>query len=103
MRAMALGGLVVEDLADDARSGRALGKSEMALLVKSVGQYGKHAAGKNAGFRKDDIIVELDGNADRITESELVGKLLHAHSVGDRVKAVVLRGEQRVNLTLPIQ
>ena len=103
MRAMALGGLVLEDLADDARSVRALGKSEMALLIKFVGQYGNHAAGKNAGFRKDDIIVELDGKADRTTESELIGKLLHTHPVGARVKAVVLRGEQRVNLTLPIQ
>ena len=27
----------------------------MALKVKHVGQYGAHAAAKNAGFQKDDV------------------------------------------------
>ena len=57
MRGMACGGLVLEDLADEERSRRGLGAQAMALFVKGVGQYGKHAAAKNAGFQKDDVIV----------------------------------------------
>ena len=75
----------------------------MALLVKHVGEYGKHAAAKKAGFQKDDIIVELDGQSGRAGEGEVIGQLLRKHQPGDTVKAIVLRGTQCVPLGLPIQ
>jgi S1-C subfamily serine protease len=75
----------------------------MALFVKHAGEYGKHAAAKKAGFQKNDVIVELDGSSGRATESEVIGRLLHKHSPGEKVKAAVLRGEQRIDLVLPIQ
>ena len=103
MRGMATGGLTLEDLPDAARTGRSLAKDQMALLVKAVGQYGKHAAAKNAGFQKEDLIVELDGMSARMTEGELMGRLLQKHQAGEKVKAAVLRGQQRVELTLPMQ
>ena len=103
MRAMALGGLVLEDLSDEERDRRSIAKDALALFVKSVGQYGKHAAAKNAGFQKDDVIVELDGASARTTEGEVIGQLLEQHRPGEKVKAVVLRGTQRVELTLPMQ
>ena len=100
---MATGGLVLEDLADEERTKRGVGNKTMALFVKNVGQYGKNAAAKNAGFQKDDVIVELDGKSDHITEGELIGQLLKNHQPGEKAKAVVLRGEQRVELQLPMQ
>jgi S1-C subfamily serine protease len=103
MRGMANGGLVLEDLPDDARASRGLKKDEMALLVKMVGQYGKHAAAKKAGFQKDDVIVEMAGLTRRLTEGELIGELLRAHPAGENVKTVVMRGGQRVELTMPMQ
>jgi len=103
MRGMASGGMVLEDLGDPERSQRGVEKNKLALLVKSVGQYGKHAAAKNAGFQKDDVIVELDGTTRRVTEGELIGRLLQKHLPGERVKAVVLRGKERVGLSLPMQ
>ena len=103
MRGMATGGLVLDDLADDERANRGVSKDQMALFVKGVGQYGKHAAGKNAGFKKDDVIVELDGLSRRVTEGEMIGHLLRRHAAGEKVKAVVLRGQQRVELSLPMQ
>jgi hypothetical protein len=103
MRGMASGGLVLEDLGEDERSRRGLGEKEMALFVKGLGQYGKHAAAKNAGFQKDDVIVQIDGLAERTTESELIGHLLQKHRPGEQVKTTVLRGVQRVDLSLPIQ
>lgn len=103
MRAMASGGLVLEDLPDDARASRGLKPDKMALLVKFVGQYGKHAAAKKAGFQKDDVIVEMAGLSARLTEGELIGQLLQGHPAGESVKAVVMRGPERVELTMPMQ
>ena len=103
MRGMASGGLVLEDLADETREPRGIEKAKLALLVKSVGQYGKHAAAKNAGFQKDDVIVEADGLSARMTEGEWLGLHLQRHMPGGNVKVTVLRGTQRVELSLPMQ
>jgi hypothetical protein len=103
MRGMATGGLVLEDLDDAARQQRKLGTGGMALLVKHVGQYGNHAAAKHAGFQKEDVIVELDSTSSRITEGELIGALLQKHLPGDNIAAVVLRGQQKITLSLPMQ
>ena len=103
MRGMATGGMVLEDLADDDRAKRGTGREKLALLVKWLGQNGKHAAAKNAGFQKEDVIVEIDGITNRITEGELIGLLLAKHPPGEKVKATVLRGESRVELSLPMQ
>ena len=102
-RGMVTGGLVLEDLSHEERARRKLGDQELALTVKHVGQYGKHAAGKNAGFQKDDVIVQIDGQSKRMTESELTGHLLQNHQVGENVKASVLRGNERIELSLPMQ
>jgi hypothetical protein len=103
LRGMGLGGLGLTDLTDEARRERGLSSTQMALLVKYVGQFGKHAAAKNAGFLKDDVIVELEGKAQRISESELLGDLLQQHRPGESVRAMVLRENQRLELSLPIQ
>ena len=103
LRGMATGGLVLEDLANDERTRRGLPADGLALGVKFVGQYNKHAAGKNAGFKKDDVIVELDGHTHRLTEGELMGHLLQKHQPGEQVKAIVLRGQERLTLQLPMQ
>ncbi len=103
MRAMALGGLWLEDLSDEQRAARGLGKETMALFIKHAGEYGKHSAAKKAGFQKDDVIVELDGQTARVSESELLGRLLLKHQPGVQVKAAVLRGTERKELSLPMQ
>jgi hypothetical protein len=103
MRGLAFGGLKLDDLADDARTGRNLAPQDLALSVTYVGNFGKHAAAKNAGFQKDDIIVAIDGLKTRQSEGELLGYLLQKHQPGETVQATVLRGTQRVDLTLPMQ
>lgn len=103
LRGMAAGGLVLEDLPDDIRASRGLAKTGLALRVKYVGQYGTHAAGKKAGFQLEDVIVEIAGLTGRLTEGQLLGHLLQNHPAGEQVKTAVLRGQQRVELTLPMQ
>ena len=103
MRGMALGGLILEEAPDATRTHHDIGKDKLALRVKGLGQYGKNAAAKNAGFQKDDVLIEIDGKSDRVTEGELIGRLLQAHQPGEKIKAIVLRGSERKELSLPMQ
>ncbi len=103
MRGMALGGLILEEPTDEERAKLGIAKDHMALRAKGVGAYGKHAAAKNAGWQKEDVITELDGSSARATEGMVIGRLLRAHKPGEKVKATVLRGGKSVELSLPIQ
>lgn len=103
MRAMATGGMVLEEVADDARKTQGIEPQKLALRVKGLGQFGKHAAAKNAGVQKDDIIVSFDGDDARRTEGELIGWLLERRKAGEKVPVTVLRGASRIELTLPMQ
>ena len=100
---MGAGGLVLEDLPDEDRDRRNLNSTQLALLVKFVGEYGKHAAAKKAGFRKDDVIVEMQDVSGRLSESQLLGHLLQKTKAGDKVETTVLRGTEKVKLVLPMQ
>jgi hypothetical protein len=103
MRGMVTGGLLLEELPAAEREALKLSAGALALRAKHVGQYGKHAAAKNAGFLANDIIVEIDGSAARATEAEVIGRLLTTHRIGESVKAVVIRGDKRLTFTLPMQ
>ncbi len=102
LRAMALGGLQLEDVPDGERAGLGLRPDQLALRARHVGEYGKHAAAKKAGFVRDDIIVDLGGVTQRMTESEAIGDLLK-RPAGQAVATVVLREGKKVDLKLPIQ
>jgi serine protease Do len=103
MRAMAAGGMVLEDLSDEERGKRGLNNTQLALFAKGVGQWGKHAAAKNAGFQKEDVIIEIDGITTRTSETSLIQHLLTHRMPGTKVKTVVLRGDKRLELMLPMQ
>ncbi len=103
LRAMALGGLQLEDLTDAQRQQRGLEPDQLALLVKHAGEYGEHAAAKRAGFLKGDVLVEIDGARQRATESTWISRLLREHSMGETVPVSVLREGRRIDLKLPMQ
>lgn len=103
LRRMATGGLVFEELPDAERHEAGLGNNELALRIKHVGQYGAHAAGKQAGFRQGDVLVALDGHSQRMSESQLLAHLVNNKRVGDRVPMTVLRGGEKLTLSLPMQ
>ncbi len=103
MRAMAFGGMKMDDVPDEERATLGLNKDQMALRIMHVGQWGEHAKAKQAGFLKDDILVEVGDLKQRITESTIIGHLLQHHLPGEKLPAVVLRGGKRVELKLPQQ
>lgn len=103
MRAMAFGGMKLEALDEAGRKARNLPADGLALEVLHVGEYGKHAAAKKAGFRKGDILVEVAGSRAPLSEIELLARNLRETSPGGTVPVEVLRGTQRLSLRIPVQ
>jgi serine protease Do len=103
MRAMAGGGLKVEDLSDEERAKRGLLKDQLAMHVTGVGSWGLHGTGKQRGFQKDDIVIAVEGLKGRHSESAFIGALLQAYPKKTDVKTTVLRNGQSVELKLPMQ
>jgi serine protease Do len=101
LRRMALGGLWLIDLNDEERTKRGLGNEGMALWAKHVGEYGEHAVAKNAGFRKDDVLVSVGKESGRLSETDLIAMALK-HSRGEKLPVTVLRGKERIQLTLTL-
>jgi hypothetical protein len=103
LRRMTTGGLVLDELPAADRQTAGLAESALALRVKHVGQFGAHAAAKQAGFKQGDVIVAVNGRSGRMTETGLIDFLLTGTRAGDRVPVTVLRGGEKVELKLPIQ
>jgi hypothetical protein len=102
LRRMALGGLHLEDLSDEQRKERGIASDALALRAKHLGEYGEHAVAKNAGFRKEDVIVAVDSSTDRKSETELIAHALQKKP-GEKLAVTVLRGKERIELKLPVQ
>ena len=103
MRAMVLGGMVLKPASPEQRATSKLEAGELGLVVKHVGEYAKHAAAKNAGFQKGDILVSVEGIHGTMTESRLIGELLRLYPSKGSAKVIVVRDGKRIPLTLPIQ
>lgn len=101
LRGMAAGGLVLEDLDDAARTQRGLDTQSLALWVKGLGQYGPHGLAKRAGFQKDDVLIQIEGNDKRLSEGELLGLLLNDPKGKRPLPISLLRDGKRLELTLP--
>ena len=103
LRRMAAGGLLLEDATAEERRQAKLSGDALALRVQHVGEYGEHAVAKRAGFKKDDILLSVDGQTRHMTESELFRYLLQTRMPGEKVPVTVSRGGDRLNLELPMQ
>ncbi|QDU18399.1 Trx7/PDZ domain-containing (seleno)protein [Urbifossiella limnaea] len=101
LRRMATGGIKLEPLPGGRPAG--VPATGMALLAKHVGEYGPHAAAKNAGFRKDDVIVSFDGRTDLTRESDVFAHVLLGKRPGDAVAVRVVRAGRPLDLKLPVQ
>ncbi len=103
LRRMVTGGMVLEPISDAQRRELKLEPQQLALRVKHAGRYGAHAAARRAGFKIGDVVVEFDGQSQAMTESELIAYAAQNTQPGQRLNVSVLRGNQRVELKLPMQ
>src|SRR5262249_4668808 len=103
LRRMTTGGMRLDNLPAEERARLGLGENVLALRARHVGEHGAHAAAKNAGFRNGDVLVEIDGKSDLLTESQLMTRFANGKRAGDRVPVVILRQAKRLSLEYPIQ
>ena len=103
LRRMAAGGLVLKELTAEERQQAGLAAAVLGLRVDYVGQYNEHAAGKRAGFLKNDILVSCEDQQEPMSESDWLHRLLQKRLPGDTIPVTVLRGSERVKLELPMQ
>lgn len=104
VRRMVTGGILLEPATEEQRKAARVADGEMALFCKHVGQYGPHAAAKNAGFQQGDILISFDGRKDLLREADLFFHALSKRQVGDQVPVTVWReGKKYLDLKLPMQ
>lgn len=104
LRRMGTGGLLLESITAADHKQFNLPETKLALRVEHVGGgNGPHAAAKKAGFLKNDILVEFDGRTQSMTESALLTYVLQNRFPGAQIPVTVLRGSERVKMTLPMQ
>lgn len=103
MRAMAFGGMKLEELTPEQREERGIAADVMALEALHVGKFNKHGAARKEGFREGDLLIEVDGDRTAKSESKLIGDLIREHKPGEKVPAKVLRGGKTVELKIPVQ
>jgi len=94
-------GLATAPLSAADKKKRGIEDEGLALVVK--GLFGKGAAPlQKAGLRAGDVIVAIDGKSTNLTESQFLIYLRLQHGPRDNVKLTVLRGENRMELTVPM-
>jgi hypothetical protein len=103
LRRMATGGLLLEEVSADERGRNGIPESGMALRVRHVGQFGPHAAAKNAGFQQGDVLVSFDGRRDLLSDSAVLRYGTTQKQPGDQVAVEVIRAGQNQKLMLPMQ
>jgi hypothetical protein len=103
LRRMATGGILLKELTEEERQEAGIANGKLALRAQHVGEYGEHAAGMRAGFRRGDIFIEVNGRDDPLRETDLMRQLLDSARPGDKVPVTVLRDGKQVRLSLPMQ
>lgn len=89
-----------DDIADDERIRLGLAVDALALKVRQANPQGE--AAKN-GLRQGDIILQIDDQKGRMTETEFLVYLWQKQKRGDKVQLVVLDGKKKkkVEFTAP--
>ena len=103
LRRMVTGGMVLESIDPNERGSNGLPENGMALRIQHVGQYGAHAAAKNAGFQKGDVVVSYDERSDLMTDSDVLRYGVTANKPGESVSVKIVRAGKPHSLKLPIQ
>jgi hypothetical protein len=78
-----------------------LAADRLALVVRDM--VAERTAGpRKAGLRVGDVIIAVDGKTEAMTESQFLAYVRLNHGPDDQVKLTVLRGKERLDLTIPM-
>jgi len=104
LRRMVLGGAVLEETTAEQRKAAGLPEeTAMALRIRHLGQYGPHAAAKQAGFRTGDLIISFNGRNDFSRETDLLAYGVNELKPGQTVEVTVVRDKKPLQMKMPRQ
>ena len=86
------------DLSDAERKRLGFAEGALALAVDFVG-----IEIKDAGLKKKDIILQVDGRRKRMTESDFLVYVVRHKVPGDKLNLTVLRAGKEMSLHVPVQ
>jgi S1-C subfamily serine protease len=100
LRRVGLGAMMLKPMSAEQRAREKIPQAGMALRVEHVGQFAPHDVAKRAGVLKNDVLVSFNGRADFARETDLLAYALNEVSPNTPVPAVLLRGGEKVTVTL---
>ncbi len=103
LRRMVTGGMWLEAMSPNERRKAGLPATGMALKIKHLGEYGPHGAAKQAGIRRNDVIVAVGEHNNYYRETDWIAGALREYKVGEQVAVTVWREGKKIVLKLPIQ
>lgn len=103
LRRMGTGGMRLEEIEKEEREKLGIDDEHLALRAKHVGEYGEHATAKRAGLQKGDVIIAVDGDTQRRSESRLIAYTMQEKRPGDRIEFVILRNGERKEFSFDVR
>jgi S1-C subfamily serine protease len=94
-------GLFTIPLAAKEKRQRGIAVDRLALLVKRMAAPRTAALG-HAGLKVGDVIIAVDGKTGEMTESQFLAYVRLRHPPSDQVKLTVLRGNERLDVVIPM-
>lgn len=91
-------GLALNPLTNEQKQHHGIAANDMALAVKDIFQNAVPL--QQAGLRKGDVIVAVDGKTG-MNESQFLAHIRLNHPPGDKINLTVLRGGHRLELQVP--
>ncbi len=103
LRRMGLGGLMLTANLLDENATSIQQDTSATVSVKSVGQYGPHAAAKRAGFKVGDQIIKFGKLENIQSEQQILRYAVQQTKPGDLVTVTIIRDGEEATLQLPMQ
>ena len=97
LRRKFLDGIEYRDLSPEDRNARGLAAEVLALkAARGVSRY-------TGAIRRGDVVIAVDGDHTHMSEGDLIAYFVQAKQQGDEVTFSILRGEDQVQVNVPVR
>ena len=101
LRHFLLGDLMLDEMSADGRREAGIEEGKLALRQNRI--LPKYRPAYQAGFRRSDIVVNMDGQTGRMSETEILADLWKMKKPGDKIPVTVLRAGKPIDLELLVK
>jgi serine protease Do len=100
LRRSGLGGMLLKPINEEERNALGIAAGKMAMVVNHVGMYAPHDRAKKAGVVKGDVLVELDGRKDLISETDVIAYAINQVDAGKSLPMKFLRDKKEISVEI---